>query len=84
MTSKKTPLRFGVIGCGFWAQTQLHAWQEIEDVALVAVCDIEAAKAEQTARDFGVSRFYTNAEEMLAKETLDFVDIVTTPPAIGR
>jgi predicted dehydrogenase len=75
------PLRFGIIGCGFWAQTQLHAWQEIDAVELVAVCDIDAAKAEQTASEFGVSKVYSTAEEMLAKESLDFVDIITTPPS---
>ena len=68
MTVQERPLRFGLIGCGFWAQTQLNAWQEIEDVKLAAVCDIDAAKAEQTAKTFSAPRFYTNAEEMLAKE----------------
>ncbi len=81
MTTTETSLRFGLIGCGFFAQTHLHAWQEIEGVELAAVCDIDAAKAEQAARDFGLPRSYTEAEEMLAKETLDFVDIVTTPPS---
>lgn len=81
MTKTDKPFRFGVIGCGFWAQTQLHAWQELEGVELVAVCDIDAAKAEQAAREFGTSHFYVEAEAMLAKESLDFVDIVTTPPS---
>ncbi len=81
MTNNNKPLRFGVIGCGFWAQTQLHAWQEIEGVELAAVCDIDAAKSKQTALQFGANRYYTEAEEMLAGETLDFVDIVTTPPS---
>ncbi len=30
-------LRFGIIGCGFWAQVQLHAWAEIDGLELVAV-----------------------------------------------
>jgi predicted dehydrogenase len=81
MTIKEKPLRFAVIGCGFWAQTQLHAWQEIVEVELTAVCDIDAARAEQTAQQSGAPRFYTDAEEMLTKESLDFVDIVTTPPS---
>ena len=79
--STTKPLRFGVIGCGFWAQTQLHAWQEIKQVELAAVCDVDTAKAEQAALQFGAPRFYSQAEEMLAKESLDFVDIVTTPPS---
>ncbi len=82
MTAPNRPLRFGLIGCGFWAQTQLHAWQEIEGVELVATCDTDPAKAEQTAREFGPARWYEDAAEMLSKEeVLDFVDIVTTPPS---
>lgn len=81
MTTAQTPLKFGVVGCGFWAQTQLHAWRMIDGVQLVAACDIDPARAEQAARQFGAPRFYTDAAEMLAKESLDFVDIVTTPPS---
>jgi predicted dehydrogenase len=81
MPAQKKPMRFGLIGCGFWAQTQLHAWQMIGDVELVAVCDIDPAKAEWVARQFDAPCFYTDAEAMLNKETLDFVDIVTTPPS---
>ncbi len=73
--------RFGVIGCGFWAQVQLHAWAMIDGVELVAVCDLDETKALETAKTFGVSRVYANAADMLAHENLDFVDIVTTPPS---
>ena len=30
-------LKFGVIGCGFWAQYQIAAWHELEGIELVAV-----------------------------------------------
>lgn len=81
MTPKQPPFRFGVIGCGFFAQTQMFAWREIKEVELVAVCDIDPARAEQAAREFGAPRFYTDAGQMLDSESLDFVDIVTTPPS---
>ncbi len=75
------PFRFGLIGCGFFAQTQLHAWAEIDGLELAAVCDTDAGKARQTAEKFGAPSYYTSAEAMLAEETLHFVDIVTTPPS---
>jgi predicted dehydrogenase len=81
MTTGSSTLKFGLIGCGFWAQTQLLAWQEIEEVELVAVCDIDPEKARQAAQTFGAPRVYTEAAEMFTKESLDFVDIVTTPPS---
>lgn len=72
--------RAGVIGCGFFAQNHLHAWRQIDDVDLVAVCDLDRAKAEATAGAHGVPSAYDDAEAMFKAEKLDFVDIVTTMP----
>ncbi len=71
-------LSFAVIGCGFWSQYQIAAWQELEGVKLVAVCDQNDEKAQQTAKRFGVANYYTDAKNMLEQESLDFVDIITT------
>ena len=73
-------LRGAVIGCGFFAQNHLHAWNDIADVRLVAVCDKDAAKAKAAAETFRVPAWYDNAEEMFASQKLDFVDIATTMP----
>lgn len=73
-------LRFALLGCGFFAQNHLHAWREIADVELVAVCDIDPQRARAAAAEFG-GRAYTSAEELLAREQLDFVDIASTPPS---
>ncbi len=74
------PLRGAVIGCGFFAANHLHAWRQIEDVNLIAVCDIDEDKAKAAAATFGISETYADAAEMLAVEKPDFVDIVTTMP----
>lgn len=71
------PLRVGVIGCGFFAQNHLAAWAAIEDVALVAVCDLDEEKAVSAKAAFGARNAYTDAATMLAREELDFVDIAT-------
>ena len=72
-------MRVGVIGCGFFAQNHLNGWRDLaaEGVEIAAVCDIDASKAEAAAKAFGVPRAYADAATMLAKEKLDFVDIVT-------
>jgi predicted dehydrogenase len=72
-------LRFGLIGCGFFAQNHLHAWAEMPEVELVATCDIDADAAQAAARTYGGTP-YTDAAELLEREELDFVDIATTPP----
>jgi predicted dehydrogenase len=74
--------RAGLIGCGFFATNHLHSWKALaDDVELVAVCDMDAAKAANAAATFGVPGTYTDARAMLAAEKLDFVDIVTTMPS---
>jgi D-apiose dehydrogenase len=72
-------MRVGVIGCGYFAQNHLNGWRDLaaDGVEIAAVCDLDVSKAEAAAKAFGVSRFYTDAATMLAKEKLDFVDIVT-------
>jgi predicted dehydrogenase len=71
-------LRGTVIGCGFFAENHLNAWASIPDVELVAVCDLDAAKAESAARRFKAGRHYTDAATMLGEQKPDFVDIATT------
>lgn len=72
--------RAGLIGCGFFAANHLRAWRSIADVDLVAVCDIDRAKAEAAAATHGVAAAYDDAEAMFSAESLDFIDIVTTMP----
>lgn len=75
-------LRGALIGCGFFAQNHLNAWRDLaQDVDLVAVCDMDKAKAEAAAAKFGVPKVYTDAAAMFAAERPDFVDIVTTMPS---
>jgi D-apiose dehydrogenase len=66
-------LKGGVIGCGFFAANHLAAWQILDGVEIVAVCDRDPGKAK-----WDRARSYTDAATMLAAEKLDFVDIITT------
>ena len=72
-------MKVGIIGCGFFAQNHLAAWQAIKEVNLVAVCDQQRKLAEAAKTRFRAHQAYNEAEEMLANEDLDFVDIITTP-----
>ena len=77
MSERKT-IRVGLIGCGFYAQNHLHAWQDLhaEGAELVAVCDLDAEKVGKAATQFQ-AKAYTDAKAMLDNETLDLVDITT-------
>ena len=73
-----SPLRVGVIGCGFFAENHLSGWSSMDDVVLAAVCDLDIGKAQSAAERHGASATYSDAAEMLDRERLDFVDIATT------
>ena len=68
-----------VVGCGFFAQNHLNAWRDLAKVGvdLIAVCDIDAEKAKAAAKNFNVPRWYTDLDELLAKEKPGLIDIVT-------
>jgi predicted dehydrogenase len=70
-------LKFAMLGTGFWARYQLAGWRELEGVECVALYNRTLSKAEGLAREFSVPSIYGNPEELLQKERLDFVDIVT-------
>ena len=70
-------MKFAIFGCGFWSQFQLGAWTEIEGVECVALYNRTVSKAEKLAQKFNVPRVYSDPEELLRKEELDFVDIIT-------
>ena len=72
-----SPLRFAIFGAGFWSGFQLAAWRELNDVECVAIYNRTRAKAETLAKKFKVGRVYDNAEDLLHREKLDFVDIIT-------
>lgn len=74
----KAPLRVGVIGCGFFAENHLAAWDYLPDVTLAAVCDLDRAKAEAAATRYGIPSVYTSATDLLDSGAIDFVDIATT------
>ncbi|TGQ79692.1 Gfo/Idh/MocA family oxidoreductase [Mesorhizobium sp. M8A.F.Ca.ET.207.01.1.1] len=71
-------LRGALIGCGFFAVNQMHAWRDIEGASIVAICDRDPERLRIVGDQFGVARRYADAAAMFAAEKLDFVDIATT------
>jgi predicted dehydrogenase len=74
-----TALRFAALGTGFWARFQLSAWREVGGVECVALYNRTRARAEALAAEMGVPAVYDDAEELLRRERLDFVDVITDP-----
>src|SRR5688572_8638149 len=70
-------LRFAILGTGFWARYQLAGWRELKGVECVALYNRTRSKAEKLASEFGISAIYDSPEELLEREKLDFLDIIT-------
>ncbi len=69
--------RGALIGCGFFARNHMHGWRDAEGAEIVAVCDLDLAKAGAYAVEFG-AQAYTDAAAMLGSVKPDFVDVATT------
>lgn len=74
-------LRGALIGCGFFAVNQMHAWRDIVGASIVAICDRDPERLKIVGDQFGIAKRYTDAAELFAGESLDFVDIATTAPS---
>lgn len=70
-------LRFAIIGTGFWSRYQLAAWKELQGVRCVALYNRTRSKAEALARAFDIPAVYDDIQDLLSKEQLDFIDIIT-------
>jgi len=74
------PLRGALIGCGYVSQFHLDGWSRQTAGRLVAVCDLDLARARRACAH-GVCTAYADAAELFARERLDFVEICTRPEA---
>jgi predicted dehydrogenase len=73
------PVRLGFVGAGAMASFAVYPALHFAPIHLVAVCDLDEAKARRTAEKFGASRHYTDYREMLDGEDLEAVAVQTHP-----
>ncbi|OCX65657.1 oxidoreductase [Thioclava sp. SK-1] len=71
-------LQGALIGCGFFARNQMHAWNAINGAQITAICDSDPTRLHEMGEMFGIDRRYGDAAQMLAQGEFDFVDIATT------
>lgn len=73
-------VRGAIIGLGNVAlDGHLPGWATSQDVAIVAVTDLERARREEAAARVPGARWFDSADDLLAAPGLDFVDICTPP-----
>jgi UDP-N-acetylglucosamine 3-dehydrogenase len=69
-------LGVAVIGTGFWGRNHARVFKELEETELLAVCDINAERAKNVAKQFNV-KAYTSIGKMLKRKDIDAVSICT-------
>ncbi|MBD3185175.1 gfo/Idh/MocA family oxidoreductase [Candidatus Poribacteria bacterium] len=70
-------IKAGFIGCGGHSFRNIYPTFQNAPVELVAVCDINRERAETYRKMFGAEKAYDNHLQMLQKENLDAVFVVT-------
>ncbi|PWM47316.1 MAG: oxidoreductase [Clostridiales bacterium] len=73
-------LKVGIIGCGGIANGKhMPSLHKIPEVEMVAFCDIVVERAEQAAKQYGVSdaKVYKNYHDLLADKSIDVVHVCT-------
>jgi len=69
-------LGVAVIGAGFWGKNQARVFKELKETELLAVCDMNAEKARDVAKQFGVKP-YTKTGRMLRRKDIEAVSVCT-------
>ncbi|HZJ58102.1 MAG TPA: Gfo/Idh/MocA family oxidoreductase [Clostridia bacterium] len=73
-------LRIGIIGCGGIANGKhMPSLAKVEEVEMVAFCDIIVERAEKAAKEYGTpdAKVYADYKELLKDESLDVVHVCT-------
>lgn len=75
-----TKLRGLAIGAGYFSHFHYDAWRRLEDAEIAAVADLEEAKANGVAEQYGIQRSGSDVDRLADEVAPDFVDIITPPP----
>lgn len=78
--SANDTIRIGIIGCGGIANGKhMPGLRSVENVEMVAFCDIIEEKAQQAAKDYGTedAKVYTDYKKLLEDKTIDVVHVCT-------
>lgn len=75
--SKNKIVRLGIIGTGGMANCHAENYRKIPDCTLVAATDVVKDRVEEFCKKHSIPNAYTNVDELLAREDIDAVSIVT-------
>ena len=68
-----------ILGCGPRAEFHIRAYEGLDEIELVCLCDMRADRLSNYGERFNVGRLYQDLESMLEKERPDILHIVAPP-----
>jgi predicted dehydrogenase len=71
--------RVGFVGAGGIAPEHADALRLLDGVNIVSVCDLQEQRAKSLAEQYSIPRTYASLSEMLERENLDAVHVLTPP-----
>jgi len=75
------PVTIGIVGSGYASYLHCKGYERVGKipVRLKTICDVDEAKATETANKFSIEQTCKDYREMLEDEEIDVVDICTPP-----
>jgi predicted dehydrogenase len=70
-------IRIGIIGTGSISEAHMNAYARNKDAKIVAICDMNEARAQKIAAKYGADKAYTSHEQLLSDPDIDAVSICT-------
>jgi predicted dehydrogenase len=70
-------VKVGMVGLGLVSTSHYKGYASHPDAKIVAVCDLDKARAEEFAKTFNIPEVYTNYDEMLGQAEINAIDIAT-------
>lgn len=72
-----------VIGAGFWGKNHARVFSELEETELLAICDINAERAKNIAKQFDVEA-YVEVGKMLKRKDIEAVSVCTWSTSLAK
>ncbi len=76
---KKAPVGIGIIGTGFARTTQIPGFRDCMGAKVVAIASRNRERANAVANEFGIEHVAHDWQELVARNDVDLVSIVTPP-----
>ncbi len=76
-------LGVAVIGTGQWGKNHARVYKELPSTELIAVCDVNAERAQAMANQYGV-KAYSDSTQMLKDKSIEAVNVCTWSTILAK